>query len=183
MSPSLLANFALEQRPPHPHFYLKIPPLSILSPPSGPTLFPTSPSLTQGLEQQCAVQSEDERCQVLQAHHGHVAVDPDHLTGEAVGTVEGVAFPVQRPCDQAPSALGPSHPGCIPAAGFRGPQCGQPPCAAAPLEPWPGTGRPAGVAGSLPAATGTGPPTPRGAESRKPLLTVCNKSEADRKSG
>lgn len=157
-----------------------------------PTLWPHPLShqpLTQSLEQQCAVQSEDKRRQVLQAHHGHVAVDPNHLMGEAVGAVEGVVFPGQRPCNQDPSApalgpshQGPSHPGCTPAAGFRGPQYGQPPCEAAPLEPWPGTGRPAGVAGSLPAARGTAIPAPRGAESRKSLPMVY-KSEAGREFG
>lgn len=75
-----------------PHFLKLAPPLALLRPyyqllSEGPTLpdlappsFPTSPR-TQGLEQQGAVQSKDERSQVLQAHHGHVAVDPDHLVG------------------------------------------------------------------------------------------------------
>lgn len=75
-----------------PHFLKLAPPLALLRPyyqllSEGPTLpdlappsFPTSPR-TQGLQQQGAVQSKDERSQVLQAHHRHIAVDPDHLVG------------------------------------------------------------------------------------------------------
>ena len=37
--------------------------------------------LTQGLQQQRAVEREDERSQVLQAHNCHVAVHPHHLGG------------------------------------------------------------------------------------------------------
>lgn len=74
------------ETPPHPCFYLKIPPLSDLFPPS--ILWPrplSNQPLTQGLEQQCAMQSKDEWSQVLQAHHCHIAVHPDHLRGRQWG--------------------------------------------------------------------------------------------------
>lgn len=38
--------------------------------------------LTKCLEQQRAVEGEDERRQVLQTHHRHVAVNPHHLGGK-----------------------------------------------------------------------------------------------------
>lgn len=47
-----------------------------------PTALPPRPVLlTQGLQQQRAVEREDERSQVLQAHNRHVAVHPHHLGG------------------------------------------------------------------------------------------------------
>lgn len=74
------------ETPPHPCFYLKILPLSDLFPPSILRPRPLSHQpLTQGLEQQCAMQSKDEWSQVLQAHHCHVAVHPDHLRGRQWG--------------------------------------------------------------------------------------------------
>ena len=45
------------------------------------TALPPGLVLTQGLQQQRAVEREDERSQVLQAHNCHVAVHPHHLGG------------------------------------------------------------------------------------------------------
>lgn len=53
---------------------------ALRAPPKAPPP-PRQVLLTQRLEQQRAVEGEDERRQVLQTHNRHVAVHPHHLVG------------------------------------------------------------------------------------------------------
>lgn len=86
----------------------RAPPLALRAE-SRPACAPPTPPLTQGLEQQRAVEGEDERRQVLQAHHCNVAVDPHHLVGRHSDYSAGPSGLWGTPCprNRGPCCLSP----------------------------------------------------------------------------